>query len=79
MKRFPAQKSFAVIKRHDEFLAYYRGQEWEAAAEMIAELMELAAPYNLEGYYQTLKKRIESFKSSPPPSDWQGVHIAENK
>ena len=73
-------KEFRRYKeRHDEFLAYYRGQEWEAAAEMIAELMELAAPYNLEGYYQTLKKRIESFKSSPPPSDWQGVHIAENK
>jgi len=64
---------------HNKFLIHYRAQEWGAAKVMIAQLMKLASPYNLEGYYQTFNQRIETFEVTPPPSDWQGIHIAENK
>lgn len=64
---------------HDRFLALYRAQSWNAALDMLAKLKELARPFALEGYYDVMQARIETFKQNALPFDWDGVHIATRK
>jgi len=64
---------------HDKFLDLYRSRDWTGAKRLIPDLTELAKTYNLEGYYGTLKERLELYEKSPPEPDWNGVFIAETK
>ena len=30
-------------------------------------------------YYEIMTQRIDEFKASPPPKDWDGVYVATSK
>ena len=49
------------------------------ASETEALLLELRMQYPDDGPSKTLLSRIAHFREHPPPSDWDGVHIAKEK
>ncbi len=64
--------------RLDDFataVAAYRGQNWDAADEILRELTE----YSHEPIYDVYLDRIKRFKVEPPPPDWDGVFEHKTK
>ena len=67
-----------VAAAHDAFLELYRGRDWDGAATALGGcrsngVKSLATLYNL------FEQRIEAFRTSPPPPDWDGTFVAEEK
>jgi adenylate cyclase len=62
-----------------EMLTRYRGRDWDAALAVI----ETGRAADPEGRFKTLYKiyaeRIENFKITPPPEDWDGAYALETK
>ena len=65
------------LNKHRDFLTKYRAQDWEQAMSLINELT--SSSNELALYYEHMKLRIEEFSTNPPPADWEGVYVAENK
>ena len=62
----------------DEFavaVAAYRGQDWDAAEEILLKLKEQSD----EVLYNVYLDRIKSFRGEPPPPDWDGVFEHQTK
>ncbi len=75
-----ATSDFDKLKAlHNDFLAAFRDQQWEAAVIEIPKLKLLARPLGFDGYYDVMAARIDEYKVSPPAPDWNGVHIATSK
>ncbi len=64
---------------NDEFLAFYRKQDWDAALALIARCRDAAGGFDAAGLYEMFQERIEKFRIDPPPPDWGGVYEAESK
>src|SRR5262245_45956380 len=58
--------------RQAEFLAAYRGQDWNAATAALSECRTLAP--SLEGLHDVFATRIKEYCAEPPPADWDGVY-----
>jgi adenylate cyclase len=70
---------FLELKRlHDQFLASYRSRCFDKAAEDLA-LLRAAAPAELQMLYWEYEARLEAYKITPPPADWDGSWRAEHK
>jgi adenylate cyclase len=54
----------------------YRSRKWETAEELFKKTLELNPSDGPSGLYL---KRIEKFRLSPPPDDWNGVAVFESK
>lgn len=66
----------SLAQRYERALELYRAQQWDAASR---ELLELAGDFADDGPTQVLLGRIEKFRHSPPPADWDGVHVQTEK
>ncbi|WP_083899021.1 CHASE2 domain-containing protein [Robiginitomaculum antarcticum] len=64
---------------HDAFLAAYRAQSWDEATGLALSLEQSASAFGLSKYYAIMAGRAAHYKVSPPPNDWDGVHIATQK
>ena len=53
-------------------LGHYRTRRWQEALEVIGKLEQLELD-RFKGYLLMMRERIESFKTSPPGEDWDGV------
>lgn len=77
-----ATSEWQVFKaRHDQFLAFYRGQRWD---EMEALGTELRAEANalgldLNALYDLYTRRADEYRTAPPGDDWDGVFVATSK
>jgi len=60
---------------HEGLLAY-RSRKWERAEELFKKTLELNPSDGPSGLYL---ERIEKFRLSPPPDDWNGAAIFESK
>ncbi len=60
---------------HEGLLAY-RSRKWERAEELFKKTLELKPSDGPSGLYL---QRIEKFRLSPPPDDWNGAAIFESK
>jgi adenylate cyclase len=70
----------ALAARHQEMLGAYRAQRWDEAGALIEECLTLDTPRTrLRILYALYKVRIESFRATPPPPDWDGSHAAATK
>ena len=65
------------LQDHSEFIEMYRAQEWDGAKAHIKKYAENIPSFNL--YFELISNRIEAYIENPPPSDWQGVFVAETK
>jgi adenylate cyclase len=60
----------AGVAAHAAMLAAYRRREWDGAERHAADAAGSLEP--LAGYYAMLLERIEVYRRSPPPPDWDG-------
>jgi len=67
----------ALEHPHATMLACYRGRDWDGASAALAQCRGLLG--GLDGLYALYAARIENFRQSPPPPDWDGVYIALSK
>jgi len=68
----------AYLKTHEDFLRYYRRQDWDLAKQHILYL-EGAFKGELRDYYKMMLERIEELEANPPGKDWDGVYRATSK
>ena len=76
---YHATPEFALIETsHKAMLAAYRGRRFEEAAALL-EAARDAGGAVLAQLYEVYAERIEAFKAAPPPPDWDGRAVAEQK
>lgn len=68
-----------VRKLFSTMLYCYRSRDWEGALEAI-ELCRSAEPnYSLTLLFDLYWQRVQAFRESAPPADWNGIFVAETK
>ena len=61
-------------------LQAYRAQEWDRAAELVAECrLKLEKKLNMKKYYDLMDGRIVELRANPPGPGWDGVAAATSK
>ncbi len=65
-------------KKHNKVLEFYFNQKWKEALEEILKAKTLCKNV-MSDYYEMMTERINEFKLSPPPKEWDGVFIATSK
>ncbi len=70
-----ARLSKLVEQFESAFVAYQR-QDWDAAERALVALRERFAD---DVPTALLLERVRAFRASPPPADWDGVHVAKDK
>lgn len=74
-----ATSAFAALESaHHAMIGAYRGRNWAEALEGL-NTCRAQAPEILQPFYQLYEERINSFRESPPPPDWDGVFAALTK
>jgi adenylate cyclase len=75
-----ASPAFEALRAaHMAVVEDYRSQRWSDLEARLAACKQAAEPFGLEGYYDKIAARLEVFRKSPPPSDWDGVFEATSK
>ena len=76
---FKETKEFKELEsKHKEILEFYFNQKWKEALDEIVKAKKLCKNVMSE-YYEMMSERINEFKNTPPPKDWDGVFIATSK
>ncbi len=65
-------------KSHIKILDFYFSQKWQECLIEI-ETAKILCNNLMSEYYEIMSKRINEFKKSPPPKDWDGVYVATSK
>jgi adenylate cyclase len=60
-------------------LRSYREQDWTRALEAIELCRKAGERFGIASLYDMYAERIETFRRTPPPPDWNGVYEAESK
>jgi adenylate cyclase len=68
----------AHAKAHAAMLAAYRRQDWDAA-EAAMDTLTGALDGMMDGFYAIYRARLEEYRETPPPADWDGVYVATSK
>jgi adenylate cyclase len=66
-------------KLHSELMQHYRACEWDQCGQAIQVLL---GKWNgeLDSFYVNLDRRVEQYRSNPPPADWDGTYtVTTNK
>lgn len=76
-----SQGFLALREKHDRFLAAYRGQRWQEARDLMADLRRDGASIglHLDGLYDLFDERIGAYEATPPGDQWDGVFVATSK
>ncbi|MBE9556880.1 MAG: adenylate/guanylate cyclase domain-containing protein [Proteobacteria bacterium] len=70
----------AGLESHNAMLQAYRAQEWDRAAELVAECrLKLEKKLNMKKYYDLMDGRIVELRANPPGPGWDGVAAATSK
>ena len=65
-------------KSHIKILDFYFSQKWQECLIEI-ETAKILCNNLMSEYYEIMSKRINEFKKSPPPDNWDGVYVATSK
>jgi len=68
----------SYLKTHEDFIRYYRSQDWEAARYHI-KYLKTAFNGELSDYYDMMLERIDQLQTNPPGTNWDGVYRATSK
>ncbi len=66
-------------KEVSEMLENYRDQKWPQALRSLKKCRETGADLSLEALFDIYQDRIETFRKSPPPKNWDGVWTMTTK
>ncbi|WP_299472384.1 adenylate/guanylate cyclase domain-containing protein [uncultured Roseibium sp.] len=73
------KNSFAIQKASfEKMLQNYRAQNWDTALSHCDDVQK-DRENELSRLAETFRLRIEAFKKTPPPAEWDGVFVAETK
>ena len=76
---YKESKEFKELeKKHNKILEFYFDQKWKEALEEMIKAKTLCKNV-MSDYYEMMTERINEFKLSPPPQEWDGVFIATSK
>jgi adenylate cyclase len=76
---YAARPEYQTLReRHDQMLAAYHRQDWDAAETLRQECLAVA-PERLRPFYGLYETRIAEFRAEPPGADWDGVYVAKSK
>ena len=70
------EKLHRVATDFGRAFALYQQKKWDESEQT---LIALLAEFPDDGPAQALLKRVQSYRQSPPPADWDGVHVAKEK
>jgi adenylate cyclase len=62
-----------------DMLAAYRAKDWDGAERALEGFAGIAQKFGLEKLVAVYRERIASYRTSPPPADWDGVYQALTK
>ncbi len=62
-----------------EMLSCYRSRDWDGALAAIAKGRAADETNNLKALFDLYSERIEAFRKTPPPDDWDGVFALTTK
>jgi len=65
-------------KSHIKILDFYFSQKWQECLIEI-ETAKILCNNLMSEYYEIISERINEFKKSPPPNNWDGVYVATSK
>ena len=68
----------AIRAKHNAMLQAYRGQNWDAAKTLIAELHK-ETDAEMHNYYNVMLERIDEYAAASPGDAWDGVFVARTK
>lgn len=68
----------AISAAHADFLRLYRSRDWAGAGAALEKCRAQDAK-PLETLYNLFGSRIATFSENPPPADWDGTFVAEEK
>ena len=76
---FRQTKDFKDLEsKHNIILDYYFSQKWTEAINEMKSAKSLCKNV-MSDYYDMMSERINEFKKSPPPENWDGVFVATSK
>ena len=64
---------------HAAMLETYRGRAWDTAMQKLRRCHHLGQAYGLDDFYEMYGLRIALYMTEPPPPDWDGSIVAEDK
>ena len=64
--------------KHKSILNNYFGQEWDKCLKEM-NLAKSLCNNLMKEYYEIMAQRIDEYKISPPPEDWDGVYVSTSK
>ena len=73
-----SQPFIDLTAKHGEFLARYRAKDWNAAEALSYECEKMDGAH-LDRLYALYRERIDVFRVTPPPPDWDGTAEALSK
>jgi adenylate cyclase len=82
MGRDDVAKSATFQKLRDltsQMMARYRAQDWAGALSAIEQGHAAEGGDKLKGLFELYLERIQAFRESPPPDDWDGVYALKTK
>jgi adenylate cyclase len=62
-----------------EMLACYRQRDFDGAGKSIVRCREADDGFGLENIFDLYTARLETFRQTPPPADWNGAFVLETK
>ena len=68
-----------LADEHAAMIACYRARDWESAMQKLRRCHHLGQAYRLDDFYELFGLRIALYMTEPPPADWDGSHVAEDK
>lgn len=75
-----AEPGFIELRHSvDHVLAAYRRQDWTSALSALDACRRKANGLDIETFCELYATRIEAYRASPPPADWDGVATLETK
>ena len=76
---FKETKDFKDLEsKHNTILNYYFNQKWSDALNEM-KLAKSLCKNLMSDYYDMMSERINEYKKSPPPENWDGVFVATSK
>ncbi len=63
----------------NEMIACYRGRDFDGASAALVRCRAADQSFGLDGLLSLYEGRIDSFRTNPPPADWDGVFVADTK
>ncbi len=62
-----------------DVLSAYRSQDWDGTLRAVEACCDRANGFGLGGLLEIYRDRVATFRSAPPPLDWDGVFTADAK